>query len=72
MMCIEILAHVSERDSRLDHREVKRFVTRLPIGWGLVRKMRTFDLIETEPVLVKFDLFKVPPVGDNDLAALRH
>jgi len=37
------------RDSRLDHREVKRFVTRLPIDWGIVRKMRTFDLTETSP-----------------------
>ena len=32
-----------------------------------MRKMRTFDLIETEPVLVKFDLFKVPSVKDEEL-----
>jgi len=34
---------------RLDHREVKRFVTRLPIGWRIVRKMRILDLTETSP-----------------------
>jgi len=34
---------------RLDHREVKRFVTRLPIGWGIVGKMGTLDLTETSP-----------------------
>ncbi len=55
------------RDSGFDHREVKRFVTRLPICWGIVRKMRIFNLIETKPVLVKFDLFRVPSVGDENL-----
>ena len=55
---VSMITNMLARDSRLDHREVKRFITRLPIGWGIVRKMRTFDLLETEPVLVKFDLFK--------------
>ncbi len=49
------------RDSRLDHRGVERFAARLPIGWGTARKMRALDLVEIGPVLVKFDLFKVPP-----------
>jgi len=64
---VSMITDMLARDSRLDHREVKRFVTRLPIGWGIVRKMRTFDLIETEPVLVKFDLFRVPPIRDEEL-----
>ena len=55
------------RDSRLDHRNVKRFLTRLPIGWSIVRKMRTYDLIDTEPVLVKWDLLKVKPPSDEEL-----
>ncbi|RLE85352.1 MAG: hypothetical protein DRJ67_09010 [Thermoprotei archaeon] len=66
---VSMITDMLARDSRLDHREVKRFVTRLPIGWGIVRKMRTFDLIETEPVLVKFDLFRVPNVRDEDLVS---
>lgn len=55
------------RDSRMDHREVWRFLTRLPVGWSIVRKMRTLDLVETEPVLVKWDYLEVRPPLDAEL-----
>ena len=55
------------RDSKMDHREVWRFLTRLPIGWSVVRKMHTFDLIETEPVLIKWDYLEVKPPSDSEL-----
>ncbi|RLE80732.1 MAG: hypothetical protein DRJ51_04335 [Thermoprotei archaeon] len=58
---LAILGISEPRDSSLDHREAKRFVTRLPIGWSIVRKMRTFNLIDTEPVLVKWDFMDVKP-----------
>ena len=58
------------RDSSLDHREVKRFITRLPIGWSIVRKMRTLNLIDTEPVLVKWDFMDAKPPSDEDVRKL--
>jgi|GEM_PF-947451 len=62
-MTTEMLA----RDSRLDHREVKRFLTRLPVGWSIVRKMRTTNLTETEPVLIKWDYIETKPPTDQEI-----
>ena len=38
--------------------EVYRFISRLPVGWSVVRKCRSYELIEQEPVVVRWDLFK--------------
>ena len=45
------------------------FLTRLPIGWNVVRKMRTFNPIDTESVLVKWDLYPIPSLTDEELDA---
>ena len=66
---VSMVTEMLARDSRLDHREVKRFLTRLPIGWSVVRKMRTSNLIDTEPVLVKWDVYPVPSPTDEELDA---
>jgi len=37
--------------------EVARLISRLPIGWSIVRKCRSYELLEQEPVIIKWDVF---------------
>jgi len=65
---LTMIVRMLARDSKMDHGEVLRFLARLPIGWSTVRKMRTFDLIETEPVLVKWGYLEIRPPKDNRIS----
>ena len=54
---IQLVKDMLVRGTERAYIEVARFITRLPVGWSIVRKCRSFELVEQEPVLVKWDLF---------------
>ncbi|RLF22526.1 MAG: hypothetical protein DRN15_08800 [Thermoprotei archaeon] len=54
---IQLVKDMLVRGTEKAYVEVARFITRLPVGWSIVRKCRSYELMEQEPVLVKWDLF---------------
>ena len=54
---IQLVKDMLVRGTERAYIEVARFITRLPVGWSIVRKCRSLELVEQEPVLVKWDLF---------------
>jgi len=54
---IQLVKDMLVRGTERAYIEVARFITRLPVGWSIVRKCRSYELIEQEPVVVKWDLF---------------
>ena len=54
---IQLVKDMIVRDAERAYIEVARFITRLSVGWPIVRKCRSFELMGQELVLVKWDLF---------------
>ncbi|MCS7374313.1 MAG: DUF87 domain-containing protein [archaeon GB-1845-036] len=55
---IQIVKDMICRGTERAYIEVARFISRLPVGWSIIRKCRSLQLIEQEPVIVKWDIFK--------------
>lgn len=58
------------RDAVRDHRDIPRYLTRLPIGQAVVRQSRVFNVWDAEPVLIAVENLKVPVPSDDVLAEL--
>lgn len=58
------------RDPRVDHRDVQRFIARMPTGWCIAQASRGFDYVDAEPILVATEMVKADPPTDEELMAL--
>lgn len=55
------------RDGQRDHRDVPRFLTRLPVGMAVVKQSRVRNLWEMEPSVVSVDYLAVDTPSDETL-----
>ena len=55
------------KDPRVDHREYKRFLARIPRGWSVVRSAGEGTYYDTDPLLVHSDMLDHPPLTDEML-----
>ena len=55
------------KDPRVDHREYKRFLARIPRGWSVVRSAGAGTYADTDPLLVHSDMLDHPPLTDEML-----
>jgi len=57
------------RDARYDHREIARFMPRMPIGWCIAKSSRVFNYLDAEPALVQTLPLDTPNVSNAELMA---
>lgn len=58
------------RDSQRDHRDIPRFLTRLPVGMAVVKQSRVRNLWEMEPAVIAVDYLTVDTPSDEVLVDL--
>ena len=55
---IQLAKDMLVRGAERAYIEVARFITGLPIGWSIVRKCRSFNLVKQELALARWNLFR--------------